>query len=1438
MISDILSLIDFAKVNTLLEGFNKSTGFVTAVLDLDGNVLSKSGWRQICTDFHRIHPETSKKCTVSDTVLAGKMAEGEKYHFYKCLNGLVDVAVPIIINGEHIANLFSGQFFFEEADKSFFEKQSQKYGFNKDLYLEALSKVPVVSKDEVQNAMEFLLNMTELITDMTFQKLEQQKLIEALKKSESLFQDLVETTQDLIWQCDAEGRYIYLNPAWEEVFGYKAEEMLGKKFTDFQTAEWAERDLKEFRRLLKGNIIKGLETVHIAKNGNEINLIFNAKIVFDENGKAIGSSGSAFNASNIRKTEKELQKKENQYTMLFNSMNEGVAIHEVIFDNNGKAVDYRIVDLNSAFEKHTGIEIEKAKNQKASDFYKTGTAPYLDIYSNVAITAAPTRFETYFPPLNKYFEISVFSPHKASFATVFTDITERKLMEVAIKKERDEAQLYFDIAGVMFTILNTKGEIVKINKKGCEILGYSDENEIIGANWFDVTLPLHVKGDVYKVYNQLMRGKIEAVEYYENPVLTKTGNERIIAFHNTVLFDDESNICGILFSGEDITERKNAEEELKRSEQEFRSLAESMPQIVWATRADGWNIYFNQQWMDYTGLTLEESYGHGWNKPFHPDDQQRAWIAWNNAVNNNDIYSIETRLRRFDGEYRWWLVRGVPLIDENGKIIKWFGTCTDIEELKQTQKELRENEELLRLSTELANVAAWEFDFTTNSMTRSKNHDSLYGLEPQETWAFETFVNATHPEDRELSNSTIQNSVAPGGPDKYKFDFRVIYSDQSVHWLNVIGEVIKRNEKGEGLLVRGFLIDITDRKLAAEAYQEAAANLKSLIDNRQDSIWSLDRNLNYIIFNSTYEQIFLNQYQVELKKGMNAVDYLTPESAEFWIPKFESAFEGESITFEFSHPFDSGIRYFQTSINPIYENQVVTGASAISVDITDRRLAEEKLRLSEEKFSNAFYTSPAAISIVRASDGLFLDVNNSFLKLFEYSREEVIGHTTLEINMIGPEERTIIMQKIEETGGLTNAELTLKSKSNRKVHLLVSSKPITILDDVCNLSTMIDITEWKQAEKSLHESEEKYRSIYENSSVAILLTSPDGSILTANDFACQLFDRTEKEICEAGRNGLIDISDPRLPLMLEKRKIEGKVTGELTLLKKNGIKFLGEVSSVVFIDKEGNHKTSMVIRDLTEQKKAEQEINALNQYLEQRVKERTVQLEAANKELETFTYSVSHDLKAPLRGIDGYSKLLLDLYSKELNEEARFFINTIRNSTQQMNQLIEDLLEYSRLERSELKNDKIEIKNLINDITSYFKNELIAKDYSLEINVNDIEIDTDEKGLTIVLRNLLENAIKFSSGIAKPVIEINLEEKQLSWVISVKDNGIGFDMKYQKRIFEIFQRLQRAEDFPGTGIGLAIVNKAIQRMKGKVWAESTVGIGSIFYVEIFKKSTI
>ena len=197
----------------------------------------------------------------------------------------------------------------------------------------------------------------------------------------------------------------------------------------------------------------------------------------------------------------------------------------------------------------------------------------------------------------------------------------------------------------------------------------------------------------------------ENVRDFEFDLVFDDGTTRHLLGYGTPLRDAEGRSRGAVHALLDITDRRQMEDALRKSEQEFRALAEAVPQIVWATRPDGWNIYFNQQWMDYTGLTLDESYGHGWNIPFHPDDKQRAWDAWQRATQHDETYLLECRLRRADGVYRWWLIHGTPMRGANGEIQKWFGTCTDIEELKQAEEALQHAKE----AAEAANVAKSQF---------------------------------------------------------------------------------------------------------------------------------------------------------------------------------------------------------------------------------------------------------------------------------------------------------------------------------------------------------------------------------------------------------------------------------------------------------------------------------------------------------------------------------------------------------------------------------------------------------------------------------------------------------------------------------------------------------------------------------------------------------
>jgi signal transduction histidine kinase len=245
----------------------------------------------------------------------------------------------------------------------------------------------------------------------------------------------------------------------------------------------------------------------------------------------------------------------------------------------------------------------------------------------------------------------------------------------------------------------------------------------------------------------------------------------------------------------------------------------------------------------------------------------------------------------------------------------------------------------------------------------------------------------------------------------------------------------------------------------------------------------------------------------------------------------------------------------------------------------------------------------------------------------------------------------------------------------------------------------------------------------------------------------------------------------------------------------------------------------------------EENLRRLNAELEARVRDRTAELEARNRELETFTYSVSHDLKAPLRGMDGYSRLLLEDHADRLGEEGRAFVETIRGAARQMNQLIDDLLAYSRLERRIMLSAQVPLRALVEQLVRERAEEIAARGAELCIEVPDLAVSADADGLTLAIRNLLDNALKFTRESRPPRIELRAEAAAETWRLEVTDNGIGFDARFRKRIFEIFQRLHRAEDYPGTGIGLAIVQKAVERMGGRVWAESEPGRRTSFHLE-------
>lgn len=382
-----------------------------------------------------------------------------------------------------------------------------------------------------------------------------------------------------------------------------------------------------------------------------------------------------------------------------------------------------------------------------------------------------------------------------------------------------------------------------------------------------------------------------------------------------------------------------------------------------------------------------------------------------------------------------------------------------------------------------------------------------------------------------------------------------------------------------------------------------------------------------------------------------------------------------------------------------------------------------------------------------------------------------------------------------------------------------------------------DITSRKENERKIIEGERKYRNLLESAPVGIAVyidekiayINPSGISMLRAEKAENILGKTIWEILHPVE---IAKAKERLSIMLSGKK--GVYPVETKYIRMDGSEMPVEVTAMPFIYKE-MEAFQAVFSDITERKKAEFEIKRLNSQLEKKVEKRTNELLQANRELDTFTYSVSHDLKAPLRGIDGYSKILMEEFEDQLKGEGKYFLKTIRESVAKMNQLIEDLLVLSRIERRPFQYASIDLSKVVKETVDELAEEFLEGGGVIKTENQNVYLRTSLEGISMVIKNLIENAIKYSSQEKNPVIEVCIEEKAESVLIVVKDNGIGFDMKYHDNIFTVFERLHRAEDYPGTGIGLAIVKKMADRMKGKVWAESIPGSGSTFYFELLKE---
>ena len=374
-----------------------------------------------------------------------------------------------------------------------------------------------------------------------------------------------------------------------------------------------------------------------------------------------------------------------------------------------------------------------------------------------------------------------------------------------------------------------------------------------------------------------------------------------------------------------------------------------------------------------------------------------------------------------------------------------------------------------------------------------------------------------------------------------------------------------------------------------------------------------------------------------------------------------------------------------------------------------------------------------------------------------------------------------------------------------------------------------EASERLRAERALQKTQARTRMLVDSiRDYAILMLDTEGRILSWSPGAEKITGYREQEMVGQSVARFFPIDDVKAGAPqkeLEAALVNGRAEAEGWRVRKGGSRFWANSVLVAIRDDQGQLQGfSKVVRDITSRKEAQEEIENLNRNLEHRASE----LEAANKELEAFTYSVSHDLRAPLRHIDGFSQLLVDDYAPQLPEEVHRYLDRIQNGARQMGQLVDELLTLARIGRKEVRLQVTGLDSVVQQVVSDLKLELNGRKVEWKIASLPF-VECDPTLLKQVFINLLSNAVKYTRPRNPAVIEVGSVPDNGNTTIFVRDNGVGFSMKYADKLFGVFQRLHRAEDFEGTGIGLATVQRIVHKHGGRVWAEAELDKGATFY---------
>jgi PAS domain S-box-containing protein len=570
-------------------------------------------------------------------------------------------------------------------------------------------------------------------------------------------------------------------------------------------------------------------------------------------------------------------------------------------------------------------------------------------------------------------------------------------------------------------------------------------------------------------------------------------------------------------------------------------------------------------------------------------------------------------------------------------------------------------------------------------------------------------------------------------------------------------------------------------------------------------------------------------------------DLDVPESAALIAERMQLIKEKGEATFEASHFHKNGVAIQMEVFVKVVEWQGASALLSIASDITERKLAEEAVRKSEEKYRNLFDNALEGV-YQSTPEGRLISANMAFARMFGYASPEDIFNTVTDIASqmyANPDDRKIAVGILMETGQIKDFECRMRRKDGSIFWARFDGRfTKTKYGKPCFQGFVIDITERKQAEEAVQNARWFLQRVQDALSFHIAILDEAGVIVQVNtawrNFGKQN-DLQHPNSCIG--QSYLDVCEQASGPDSEEALLVAQAIRDLLAGRQDraAIEYpchapYEERWFVVHITRfDDNHRWIVVAHEnITDRKQIEEEIRKMNDELESRVRGRTAQLEASNKALEAFSSSVSHDLRAPLRSIEGFSHAILEEYREKLDETGQNYLDRVCGAARRMGQLIDDTLKLSRVARFDFQCAAVDLSRMVREIAEAHQQS--NPDRVVDVNVQEgIIVQGDRHLMKIAMENLVGNAFKFTGKAAHPQIEFGKTIKDDEIAYYVRDNGAGFDMAYVDKLFGPFQRLHTAEEFAGTGIGLATVQRIIARHGGRVWAEGEAGKGATFY---------